>query len=539
VVLSSFARRTTGFLLAWAALNVIFNLRYPAPQAWWTMLLPSIDATVVLAACAIWAYTGRRMPAAFTAAVGVVAVAVRLFRIGDGITERYFNRPLELASDLPTAPELPRLLDSTVARPILIAGAATALLLLVGIGVLVAGILRRAERYFSDRRGRIVFAAMAGLTAAISALVPPDDRGLRAGVFGAGVVPTVVRQARGYAALSRRRAAALAAIQRSEQVLQHSARGLGRLRGANVFLFVVESYGETVLERPDLARAIEPVYETTGHALAAAGFDVASGLLSSPTYAGRSHLAQETLATGVRAADPVIDGVVQRVRPRTMARIFHDAGYRTVLAQPGSTHRGLYRWVYDFEQVYSAWDFDYRGPSYRWAPMPDQYTIDFVHRHEVANAARPLLIEYALVSSHAPWSDLPPVMPDWDRIGDGRIFASLPAAHFPIGWTNLADGADAYAHAVDYDLQIVTDYVARFVAGDALVVVLGDHQPVADVTRGSLSHAVPVHVISRNRALVDAFRARGYRTGMRPARSENPPGLETLLSDLLEDLAQK
>jgi hypothetical protein len=535
---SSLVKRTAGFLLGWTALNVVFNLRYPAPEAWWTPLLPSVDATLLLAACAVWAYTGRKIPAALTGAVAVVAVAVRLFRIGDGINSRYFNRPIDLASDLPTAPELPRLLGSTVAHPTLIALATAGCLLLVGIGVVVAASLRGAERYLSDRRGRTIFAAIAGLALAISAFVPPDGRGLRAGAFGPSLVPVAVRQARGYTGLARRRQEALAEIRRSEEALRRTPRTLGRARGTNVFLFLVESYGEAVLERPDLARAIDPVYGATGSALAGAGFDVASGLLSSPTYAGRSHLAQETLATGFRAADPVVDALVQQERPTTMARIFRDAGYRTVLVQPGSTHRGLYRWVYDFEQVYSAWDFDYRGPGYRWAPMPDQYTLDFVHRREVARAARPLLVEYALVSSHAPWSDQPPVVSDWDSIGDGRVFASLPAAHFPIGWTNLADGGDAYVHAVSYDLQILAQYIARFVPGDSLVIVLGDHQPVAEVTRWSRSFAVPIHVISRNHALVDAFRARGYRTGMRPARSESPPGLETLLPDLLADLAQ-
>jgi hypothetical protein len=292
-----------------------------------------------------------------------------------------------------------------------------------------------------------------------------------------------------------------------------------------------------VLDRPDMARGIDETYESAAKVLAGAGFDVASGLLSSPTYAGRSHLAQETLATGIRAADPIIDAVVQRERPTTMAGIFHDAGYRTVLAQPGTTHQGLYRWTYDFEQVYSAWDFDYRGPSYRWAAMPDQYTIDFVQRHEVAPATRPLLVTYALVSSHAPWSDQPAVVADWDSIGDGRLFANLPVTHFPIGWTNLADAGPAYLHAIRYDLQVISQYVARFVPDGALVIVLGDHQPVAEVTQASPSHAVPVHVISRNRALVDAFRARGYRSGMRPAPSANPPGLETLLPDLLADLS--
>jgi hypothetical protein len=69
------------------------------------------------------------------------------------------------------------------------------------------------------------------------------------------------------------------------------------------------------------------------------------------------------------------------------------------------------------------------------------------------------------------------------------------------------------------------------------VIVLGDHQPVAEVTRASPSCAVPVHVVSRNSASVDAFRARGFRSGMRLARTENPPGLETLLPDLHADLA--
>ena len=535
---SSLLKRTIGFLLGWTVLSLVFNLRTPGPAAWWTPLLPSLDATFLLAGYALGAYAGRRIPPPLTGALAVIAVVVRLFRIGDGITTRYFNRPLELATDLATAPEITRLLNSTVSRAMVIVGAIAGCLLLVGIGALVAAILRRAERYFSDQRGRIIFAAAVMLTAAISALVPPDGRGLRAGAFGASIVPVAVAQARAYAALPRRRQAALAEIRRTDHDLRHAAGGLGRLRGANVFLFLIESYGETVLDRPDLARAIEPLYEATGGALAAAGFDVASGLLSSPTYAGRSHLAQETLATGVRAADPLVDGLVQRERPMTMAGIFHDAGYRTVLAQPGSTHPGMPRWSYDFEQVYSAWDFDYRGPSYRWAPMPDQYTVDFIHRHEIARATRPLLVEYALVSSHAPWSDLPPVMSDWDAIGDGRIFASLPAAHFPIGWTNLADAGDAYVHAVIYDLQILTRYIVERVAGGALVIVLGDHQPVAEVTRGSPSHAVPVHVISRNRALVDAFRARGYRSGMRPARADDPPGLERLLPDLLEDLAE-
>jgi hypothetical protein len=77
----------------------------------------------------------------------------------------------------------------------------------------------------------------------------------------------------------------------------------------------------------------------------------------------------------------------------------------------------------------------------------------------------------------------------------------------------------------------------RFVAGDALVIVIGDHQPVAEVTRFSGSSAVPIHVWSRNPALIAPFRARGYTPGLRPSREASPRGMETLLPDLLSDFS--
>src|SRR4029079_11866756 len=100
---------------------------------------------------------------------------------------------------------------------------------------------------------------------------------------------------------ARRVSERLAESHRSAEPLQHAARSLDRLHGAHVFLFLVESYGATVIDRPDLARDIDPVSDAIARSLADAGFDVASGLLSSPTYGGRSWLAQETVATGVRA----------------------------------------------------------------------------------------------------------------------------------------------------------------------------------------------------------------------------------------------
>ncbi len=69
MAVSQFARRTAGFALAWTALNVVFNLRYPGPETWWSPFLPSVDATVILAVYAAWAHAGRRIPPALTGAL--------------------------------------------------------------------------------------------------------------------------------------------------------------------------------------------------------------------------------------------------------------------------------------------------------------------------------------------------------------------------------------------------------------------------------------------------------------------------------------
>ena len=72
-------------------------------------------------------------------------------------------------------------------------------------------------------------------------------------------------------------------------------------------------------------------------------------------------------------------------------------------------------------------------------------------------------------------------------------------------------------------------YLADYVKDSSLVILLGDHQPVADVNEHTESHGVPVHILSRNPALLQPFMARGYTPGMRPHRAGKRPGLDSFL----------
>ncbi len=184
-------------------------------------------------------------------------------------------------------------------------------------------------------------------------------------------------------------------------------------------------------------------------------------------------------------------------------------------------------------------DLAYHGPAFKWATMPDQYVIDFVHRHEVARVPGvprpPLFVEYELVSSHSPWSLQPRMVDDWGRLGDGgRVFNELPPVRYEIGWGSLGKAGEAYVTSVIYDLDVLRRYIAERIDDDALMIVLGDHQPSADVTRDSASYDVPIHVISRDRSFIQRFVTAGYVPGMHLNSDHPARAMEAFLPQLLE-----
>src|SRR3546814_19087791 len=73
--------------------------------------------------------------------------------------------------------------------------------------------------------------------------------------------------------------------------------------------------------------------------------------------------------------------------------------------------------------------------------MPDQYTLAALQRLEFARpgagksgperqARPPVLATLALISSHAPWTPIPPGI-DWADVGDGSAFGRYAAAGDP------------------------------------------------------------------------------------------------------------
>ena len=295
-------------------------------------------------------------------------------------------------------------------------------------------------------------------------------------------------------------------------------RLLARLGGADVLLMFIESYGRSALELPLYATTLVPTLETFDERLAEHGLRAASAWLTSPTVGGQSWLAHGTLESGLWLPDQAHYEALLRSERLMLTRAFARAGYRTVALKPAITRPWPEGDRLGFTQIYAAADLGYAGKPYNWVTMPDQYTLAALERAERATAEGPLFAEVSLVSSHAPWTPIAPVLEDWSTIGDGSVFSRWAEDGDPpeVVWRDPERVRRQYASALDYVLRVLASYAANFVDGDTLLILVGDHQPAPLITGDGASRDVPVHVISGDPELLAPFLAWGFMPGMRP-----------------------
>jgi phosphatidylglycerophosphate synthase len=525
------------FLLAWTWLNLLVNVRYPTPEPTGWYFLPSLDVTVVLAALALIGLAGMRAHWVLRTLLVVALVVVRGLRLGDGVTGLYFGQLFNLYADIPLVPELVRFAHSTVAAWKFYGGALAAL---AAVGLLIFATywaVTFSATFFMRRRNFIIFAGLALPFALTSVFVDHDPRYNQryAGVFGASAVPRIQREAEFLFNVFDHRANGMRAIASAQERLKNTPDHLQRLHHANLYLFFVESYGATAMNRPPMAAKLLPVLHSMESDLASQHFTTASGLMDSATYGGMSWLAHSTFFTGVRTTNQLQYDLLGVGHPRTLARVVHDAGYRTVLVAPNTNRASHVADFYDFDATFNSWNFDYAGPPFAWASMPDQYVLDFARRNIIDHSTGPLFMTYVLVSSHAPWSTIPTIVPDWSAVGDGTIYNNHPLKRAITNWPDFSNATEPYVASIIYDMDVLRSYVTNFVKDDALIIILGDHQPVSELTENSSSWAVPVHVMSRDPTLVAPFLGRGYVPGMVPGSSSAP--MESFLFDFLNDFS--
>ncbi|RMB61338.1 sulfatase-like hydrolase/transferase [Tessaracoccus antarcticus] len=289
---------------------------------------------------------------------------------------------------------------------------------------------------------------------------------------------------------------------------------LAGLRGKDVLFVFVESYGRVALEDPELSGGIRELLTSEGGSLRARGFASRSAFLTSPTVGGTSWLAHSTLQSGLWVDSTQRYDVLLDSDRLTLSHAFARAGWRTVVDVPANTADWRRRSFYHWDQLYDSRNVGYTGPRFGYPTIPDQYTLEALHRLELATADRqPIMAEVDLVSSHAPWAPLPQLVPQ-EEIGDGSVYGAMPQRTAPSG---VAATRAAYAHSIEYSLASVFSFLEAHGDDDTVVVVMGDHQPATIVTGTDRGHDVPITIIARDPAVLEQIDEWGWDEGLIPA----------------------
>jgi hypothetical protein len=295
---------------------------------------------------------------------------------------------------------------------------------------------------------------------------------------------------------------------------------LTALRGKDVLVVLVESYGRVAIEHPDIAPVISDVLASGADRLAAAGFASRSAFLTSAAFGGGSWFAHATLLSGTWVDNQQRYSTLAGSDRLTLSGAFQRAGWRTVGVLPGVTMDWPEGQFYGFDQIRAFEDLDYAGPLYGYRTIPDQYVLSFLQRTERAATHDPMMAVVTLTSSHVPWSPVPDLL-DWDGIGDGASFPPPAQALRPaesVLRSNPSVVRTDYAQAVAYSLASVVSYVEKYGDDDLVLVFLGDHQPFMLTSGDTDSHDVPISIVTRDPAVLSHIAGWNWQDGLMPSQ---------------------
>jgi hypothetical protein len=398
------------------------------------------------------------------------------------------------------------------------AAVAAALLVLVVIGLVTLSVVRLSRVVDRHRTGSI--RAVAVLSVAWSAFA----------ALGTQLVFPVPVAARSAAALAYEMAQQVPASLADQRAFEAqmaapdpfhdtpAADLLPGLRGKDVLLTFVESYGRSAVEDPVLSPKVDAVLADGTRSLGAAGYSARSGFLTSPVAGGGSWLAHATFLSGLWVTNQRHHDALVATDRLTLTSAFRKAAWRTVSVMPGTSEDWSEAAFFGVDQVYDSRNMGNKARLYNRFQTPDQFTLSaFQAAERAAPGHPPVMAEIPLVTSHWPWANVPRMV-DWADVGDGSVYDAMGGTDDPVAATASSPELmrAGYVESIAYSLRSVVSYVERYGDDNLVLVLLGDHQPSPAITGQGASHDVPITVISRDPTVLDRISAWGWTDGLRP-----------------------
>lgn len=470
-------------------------------------------ALLALLGLGVWLRGGRPLPRLAAWALGALLLVVGMLRAADIMVPWYFGRYFNAAVDLKFLPVFYNIVREAV-PPVQFS------LILAGLALgLVAGVavLRYAVAALwhglASRRPEPFAAAGVGL-ACLWLAVPPTTGG--EDLLTAKTAQVVGHNLRVLLDADGVRREHQAQIEQAVAA-RPPVTNLRKLAGHNVLLVFIESYGAINFKDPSFASVQMDTVKAFEQRVKAAGYHVYSDSLISPITGGGSWMAHATLTTGIRIDNQDFYEQVLTGSFDALGGLFRNDGWRTVAAMPRIQQPWPEGAFFGFEKFYYDANFGYDGRRFSWESIPDQFVLEKMHRFELTGPKQPVFIQYVLASSHTPFDLIPTQVADPTRLTDGTNYFQQEALPFPVRDGRVFENVAGYQAAIRYSLDSIGRYLAERLKDDSLIIVLGDHQPPLTVAAASRDKMVPIHVLSRDPAVLAPFVQAGWSAGMTPS----------------------
>ena len=298
--------------------------------------------------------------------------------------------------------------------------------------------------------------------------------------------------------------------------LSMAGADLQRVRGSDVLVLFVESYGAVAYDNPAVAEQTAPERASFAAALRDTDRRVVSAYVESPTFGGGSWLAHMSFFTALDVRDQGVYNLLLTQQRDTLTSRFKDEGYRVLAVMPGLKSAWPEGSFYGFETILGEEALDYPGPDFGWWRIPDQFSLARFASRELAPRDRaPVFAFFPTISTHMPFRPTPPFEPDWARLRSGQPYAADASdLAAPPEWTDLAP---AYAGTLSYTFSYMGSFLREEAPDDLVLVLLGDHQPPANVSGPEARWDVPVHVVASDDRVIEALLSAGFAEGLTPA----------------------
>jgi hypothetical protein len=470
--------------------------------------------SVELAVCALAIAAAGRWRAQPGAAIGWIAAAWAALVVGryaQVTTPALYGRDVNLYWDLRFVPDAVAMVTRVAPAWLVVVSVAIVIVVFVPLYRLLQAAWRRMAAAMTDGRERRAIVATSLAIVVLFVGQQATGRTLPFPSVSTPVSATYARQIR-FVIDATLRTTTLPPTPPMES-------DFSRVRGADVVLIFVEAYGAIAFERPDIVARLAAKRVELERAIRETHRAVVSAYVESPTFGASSWLAHLSLLSGIEVRDPITHAHLMTEHRDTLVRAFARHGYRTVALMPGLRQKWPEGAFYGFDEIYGAGQLAYRGPAFGWFVIPDQFALSRLDALEVSRASRPpLFVFFPTLSSHFPFGPTPPYQPDWPRMATDRPYDAPEIMRAYAGVPDWIDFAPGYVDAIAYDYDVIGGYLRRHAERDLVMVVLGDHQPLGALSGDGAPWDVPVHIIASRPAVLDGFVARGFRTGIAPAR---------------------